>query len=54
MYVNCIIPVLAFLEAYITPENRTTKLATELLASALALCSPLVGHCRCEAQEVRL
>lgn len=30
MYVNCIIPVLAFLEAYITPENRTIQLATEL------------------------
>ena len=30
MYVNGIIPVLAFLEAYITPENRTIQLATEL------------------------
>ena len=30
MYVNCIIPVLAFLEAYITPETRTIQLATEL------------------------
>lgn len=30
MYVNCIIPLLAFLEAYITPENRTIQLATEL------------------------
>ena len=30
MYVNCIIPVLAFLEAHITPENRTIQLATEL------------------------